>query len=85
MLAKKFSKSMCFAIFDLMKFMCIGQTFSYPHKEFLIPRPPRSKYNPHTKQYGFLHPPRKCGYPQPALVEWPRAGLYTTIRSIWTV
>jgi len=86
MLAKKFCKSMFFAIFELIKFMCFGQTFSYPHKEFLIPRPPRtrSKYNPHphTKQYGFLHPPRKCGYPQPRRVKPPRAGLYSTIRSI---
>jgi len=58
------STSMCFAIFE-MKFMCFGSTLSYPHKEFLIP--PRTKFNP--------HPHRKCGYPQPARVNPPRAGL----------
>jgi len=26
--------------------MCFGSTLSYPHKEFLNPRPPRTKYNP---------------------------------------
>jgi len=48
---------MCFAIFDLIssyaladKLMCFSSTFSYPHKEFLIQRPARtrSKYNPLT-------------------------------------
>jgi len=70
---------MCFAIFELIKFMCFGSTHIYPHEEFLIPRPPRtrSKFNPHShaKQCGFPHPPRKCGYPQPARVNPPRAGL----------
>jgi len=68
--------------------MCFGSTLSYPHKEFLNPRPPRtrSKYNPHpprsrfnahphAKQCGFSHPPRKCRYPQLARVNPPRAGL----------
>jgi len=26
--------------------MCFGSALSYPHKEFLNPRPPRSKFNP---------------------------------------
>jgi len=72
-----------------MKFTCFGSTLNYPHKEFLISRPPRtrSKYNlhpsrskfnphPHAKQCGFPHPPRKCGYPQHARVNPPREGLY---------
>ena len=25
--------------------MCFCSTFSYPHKKFLIPRPPRTKFN----------------------------------------
>jgi len=66
--------STCFAIFELIKFMCFGSTLIYPHKEFLNPRPPctrtkhdplppRSKFNPHphAKQCGFPHLPRKCG------------------------
>jgi len=39
MLANNFSTSTCFAIYELMKFMCFGSTLSYPHKEFLNPRP----------------------------------------------
>ena len=44
-----FSISTCFAIFELIKFMCFGSAISYPHEEFLIPRPPRTcnKFNPH--------------------------------------
>ena len=62
---------MFFAIFELIKFMCFGLTLIYPHEEFLIPRPPRTKFNPHphTKQ---------CGFPQPApqmRVPATRAGL----------
>jgi len=41
MLANKFSTSTCFAIFELIKFMCYGSTFSCTHKEFPILRPPR--------------------------------------------
>jgi len=39
---------MCFAIFELIQFMCFGSTLIYPHEEFLIPRPTRtrSKFNP---------------------------------------
>jgi len=49
MLANNFSTSTCFAIFELIKFMCIGSTLIYAHEEFLIPRPPRtrSKFNQH--------------------------------------
>jgi len=47
MLANNFSTSTCFAIFQLIKFMCFRSTLIYPHEEFLIPRPPRSKFNPH--------------------------------------
>jgi len=41
MLANNFSSctSTCFAIFELIKFMCFGSTLSYPQKEFLNPRP----------------------------------------------
>ena len=37
----------------------------------------RSKFSlhPREKQCGFLHPPHKCGYLQPARVNPPRAGL----------
>jgi len=44
-----FSISTCFAIFELVKFMCFGLTLSYPHKEFLNPRPtrPAASSNPH--------------------------------------
>jgi len=34
---------MCFAIFKLIKFTCFGSTLSYPHKEFLDPRPTRTR------------------------------------------
>jgi len=34
---------MCFAIFELIKFRCFGSTLSYPHKEFLNSRPPRTR------------------------------------------
>jgi len=43
MLANNFSTSTFFAIFELIKFMCFGSTLIYTHKEFLIPRPPRSR------------------------------------------
>jgi len=46
MLANNFSTSTCIAIFELIKFMYFSSTLSYPHKEFFIPRPPRTKYNP---------------------------------------
>jgi len=48
MLANNFSTSTCSAIFDLIKFMGFGSTLSYPHEEFLISRPPRtrSKFKP---------------------------------------
>jgi len=39
MLANNFSTSTCFAIFELIKFMCFGSTLIYPHEEFLILRP----------------------------------------------
>jgi len=45
MLAKNFNTSTCFAIFELIKFMCFGSTLIYPHNEFLNPH--RSKFNPH--------------------------------------
>jgi len=50
MLPNNFCTSMCFVIFELIKFMCFGSTFSYPHKELLILRLPHSKFNlhPHT-------------------------------------
>jgi len=38
---------MCFAIFELIKFMCFGSTLIYLHEEFLILHPPRNKFNPH--------------------------------------
>ena len=47
MLANNFSTSTCFAIFELIKFMCFDSTLIYQQEEFLIPRPPRSKFNPH--------------------------------------
>jgi len=43
MLANNFSTFMCFAIFELFMFVCFGSTLIYPHKEFLIPRPPRTR------------------------------------------
>jgi len=48
MLANNFSTSTCFVIFEVIKFMCFGSTLSYPHEEFLIPRPTRtrSQFNP---------------------------------------
>ena len=65
MLANNFSTSTCFVIFELIKFMCFSSTLIFTDKEFLISRPPRtrSKFNPHphVKQFGFPHPPRKCG------------------------
>jgi len=45
MLANNFSyccTSTCFAIIELILFMCFGSTLGYPHKEFLNPRPPRT-------------------------------------------
>ena len=56
----------CFPIFALIKFMSFGSTLIYPHEEFLIPRPPRtrSKFNPQpprTRTYKamrFPHPPQ---------------------------
>jgi len=38
-----------FCDFKLIKCMCFGSILIYPHEEFLIPRPPRtrSKFNPH--------------------------------------
>ena len=50
MLANKFSTSTCFAIFELIKFMCFGSTLSYLHKEFINPLPPCSKFNPPRMQ-----------------------------------
>jgi len=62
MLANHSNTLACFAIFKLIKFMCFGSTFSYPHKEkFLIlrqpdthnkfnPLPPRTKINPRPPQ-----------------------------------
>jgi len=41
MLANNFNTSTCFAILQLFKFMCFGSTFSCPHKEVPILRPPR--------------------------------------------
>jgi len=60
MMANNFSTSTCFAIFELIKFMWFGSTLIYPHKEFLIPRPPRtrSKFNQHpprTQSSGGSH------------------------------
>jgi len=46
-MANNVSKSVCFAIFELIRFMWFDTTFSYPHKEILIPRLPCTKYNPH--------------------------------------
>jgi len=71
MLVNNFSTFTWFAIFELIKFMCFDSTLIYPHEEFLIPLPPRtrSKFNPHPHA-------KQCGYPQPALVNPPRAGLY---------
>ena len=70
MLANNFSTSVCFAIFELIKFMCFGSTLIYPHEEFLILHPqqvqpapalPCSKINPHAKQCGFEYPPANVG------------------------
>jgi len=44
--AANLSTSKCFGIFELIKFVRFDSTLSYPHKEFLNPRPPRTKYNP---------------------------------------
>jgi len=65
--ASNSSTSTCFGSFELIEFMCVGSTLSYPHKEFLNPPHTRTKYNP--------PPPRDCGYPQPARVNPPLAGL----------
>ena len=40
MLANNFSTSTCFAIFELIKFMCFGSTFTFTHKPFPILHPP---------------------------------------------
>jgi len=65
MLANNFSTSMCFAILELIKFMHFASTLSYPLKEFVNPRPLRSKFNLPRTQRRFLYLPHKCGYPQP--------------------
>jgi len=57
MLANNFSTSTCFAIFELIKFMCFGLTLIYPHDEFLIPRPPRTRLAPARKAVR-VNPPR---------------------------
>jgi len=49
MSANSFSTTTCFAIFELVKFMCFVLTLIYPYEEFLIPHLPLSKFN--------LHPP----------------------------
>ena len=51
-----------------VNFTSIGSTFSYPHREFLNPRPPRTKFNPlrthmHISLCGLPYTPRKCGFP----------------------
>jgi len=43
---------------------------SHPHQVQPAPAP-----HPHAWQCGFLYPPRKCGYPQPARVNPPCTGL----------
>jgi len=50
MLANNFNTSKCFAISELIKFMCFGSTLIYPHEDFLILRPPRTRsmFNPHS-------------------------------------
>jgi len=66
MLANNFRRSTCFANFELIKFMCFGSTLSYPHSTLSYPQ---------KKEFLNPHPPCKCGYPQPARVNPPRAGL----------
>jgi len=57
--------------------MRFGSTFSYPHKEFLIPPPPGTCT--HTSA-GSCTCPANVSTRNP-----PRAGLYSTIRLIETV
>jgi len=68
MLANNFNTSTCFAIFELIKFMCLGLNIQLPAQRISHPAPA-----PHTKQYVFPHPLRKCGYPRPARVNPPCA------------
>jgi len=56
MLANNFSTSTCFAIFELIKFMCFGSTLIYPHEEFLIPRPPASSTRARPADAGTRNP-----------------------------
>jgi len=59
--AGKYYTSTCFAIFELIKFTCVGSTLSYPLKDFLNLRPPRTrtKYNPHPPRSKF-NPHHPC-------------------------
>jgi len=61
---------MCFAIFELMKFMCFGSTLSYPHKEILNPCPPRTKYD-----LLLSHPAASSTYPAHKAVRVPTPAL----------
>jgi len=49
----------------------------YTNIFYPVPAPPCSKFipHPHTDLCGFPHLPRKCGYPQPALVNPSFTGL----------
>jgi len=70
MLANNFSTSTCFVIFELIKFMCLGPTLSYSHKNFnqcphqlhlaLAPR----QVQPARIPVRVPTPPHKCGYLQ---------------------
>jgi len=91
MQANNFCTSTCFAIFELIIFTCFGLTLSYPHKEFLNPRPPRSKYNPHpprskfnphAKQFAGTRNPR--GLTRPAQDSNTYHSYTNTYFSIWT-
>jgi len=54
MSANSFSTTTCFAIFELIKFVCFVLTLIYPYEEFLIPRLPLSKFNLRPPQRGVI-------------------------------
>jgi len=68
----------CFAIFELIEFMYFGSTLIYPHKEFLIPRPPRprSKFN--------LRPPPRSKFKLHPLRTQSSAGFRTRLANVGT-
>ena len=88
MLANNVITPTCFAIFQLIKFMCFGSTlvtrtnnFSTPARH--EPKSTRARTDPHSSVGSCTC--RKCGYTQPAWVTPRRAGPYSTIRNTETV